>query len=45
MIYFVQVSGEVWPGWAMATIAPDGSDLRPATGTTYLTGTHPRLRP
>ena len=44
-IIFVQVDGEVWPGWTMATIRPDGSGAASATGTEALLGTHPRLRP
>jgi hypothetical protein len=31
--------------WVMATVAIDGSDLRPATASGYLAGVHPRFRP
>ena len=44
-ITFVHVSGDEWPGWGMAMIDADGSDMRPAAGDTFLYGTHPRLRP
>ncbi len=44
-IIFVQVEGETWPGWGMATIAADGSDLAPAAGSAFRYGTHPRVAP
>jgi Tol biopolymer transport system component len=44
-ILFVQVDGEAWPGWQMATIEPDGSDLGPALESGWQQGTHPRMRP
>jgi Tol biopolymer transport system component len=44
-IAFVQVDGLTWPGWQMATIAPDGTGMAPAAGSEFLLGTHPRLRP
>lgn len=44
-IIFVNVTGYGWPGWGMATVAADGTDLAPAAGDTYWNGTHPRLRP
>lgn len=44
-ILIVQVDGTTWPGWRMGIIDADGTDLQPATGSTYQKGTHPRLRP
>jgi Tol biopolymer transport system component len=44
-IIFVNVTGDEWPGWGMATIAPDGSGFAPAVGDAFHVGTHPRLRP
>ena len=44
-IVFVQVDGESWPGWGMATMSADGTGLAPAIGSQYVYGTHPRLRP
>lgn len=43
-IVFVQVDGDTWPGWGLATITVDG-DISPAIGDTYVQGTHPRWRP
>ena len=45
LIYFVQVSGDLWPGWQMATIDPRNLRIRSATGQEFFEGTHPRLRP
>jgi len=44
-IIFVQVDGNTWPGWSMAAMAADGSNLRSAFGSDFIVGTHPRLRP
>jgi len=44
-IIFVQVDGETWPGWRMATIGADGSGIGPALGDGWKQGTHPRMRP
>jgi Tol biopolymer transport system component len=44
-IVFVQTVGTEWPGWTMATVNADGTDLAPAAGPDFLRGTHPRLRP
>ena len=44
-IIFVQVDGAEWPGWTMTTIRADGTNLSPAAGSGFMTGTHPRLRP
>lgn len=44
-IVFVQVTGESWPGWTMATVHPDGAGLAPAVGSQFMLGTHPRFRP
>ena len=44
-VIFTQVDGETWPGWELSTVAADGSGLAPATGSTVVVGSHPRLRP
>jgi len=44
-IIFTQVDGDVWPGYGMAIMKADGTDLAPAVGHSFLLGTHPRLRP
>ncbi len=44
-IVFVQVEGETWPGWGMASIVPGDPEPTPAAGDGFLLGTHPRLRP
>lgn len=44
-IIFVQVDGNTWPGWSMATAQADGTNLKSATGSDSIVGTHPRLRP
>jgi Tol biopolymer transport system component len=44
-IIFVQVDGDTWPGWSMAAMAADGSNLRTAVGDDLMVGTHPRVRP
>ena len=44
-IIFVQVDGEAWPGWQMATIEADGANLVSAVASGWQQGTHPRMRP
>jgi Tol biopolymer transport system component len=44
-ITMVYVDGNDWPGWQMAIIDKDGTNLRSATGSSFRKGTHPRLRP
>jgi Tol biopolymer transport system component len=45
-IYFVQIDGVAPPNFSMATISPDGTELKAATATGFVfIGTHPRLQP
>ena len=44
-IIFTQVDGPTWPGWSIATMEADGTNLRSATGSISIVGSHARLRP
>jgi hypothetical protein len=42
---FVQVDGDIWPGWTLATMPAGGGAATPAVGGANITGTHPRWQP
>jgi Tol biopolymer transport system component len=44
-IIFTQVDGPEWPGYAIWTIGPDGSGMRPLDGLAGTEGSHARIQP